>query len=185
MQFEQLDSGLVVPVEKPAEPTFPTPWEAVPHDDLSASIRYRLQNTHVCECEAYERLGRDADGVILYRRFSMDVKWDGCCNVDFNTSEAMAHFCSFDDVRQFCALLETSYCHAARLLGKAGTWDGARLPTRWLPFGAEAEVRRHMHEAMTWITGKQPKGRESIVWDCVFNAKEAMRKAGVEVETLS
>jgi len=216
MKFTERDSGLMVPVEE-AEmcrerrardadlpvhyfDEYPTAWRLVHYDEIDASVRYRMVNTHVAEFDAREWFGRDENGVVLFnsddcqpttdletasKLASGDVKWDGCANLSFHTEDRMRHLCGFEDLRKFTALIEQAYSGCARLLWFAGVWDSERVPYRPIPFCGEPEVWRHLHEAMTWITGEHDDSLRAVsVWRAVWQAKEAMAKAGVEVETL-
>lgn len=212
MQFQRLDSGLMVPEKKRASSRpdglpqdffarFPTSWHVVHYADFWASARYRMINSHAAEFDVREWFFTTADGTVYYGdrngrptedmgqgwpiMASGSVNSDGNANLAFHTEDLMLHVDSFDRLRRYTAILETIYCDVVILLNLAGAWNNDVLPQRKMPFSAEEEAWRHLHEAMAYVCGeKDATGRGPMVWNAVYKAKEAMTAAGVEMETL-
>lgn len=211
--FIERYSGLLVPANKPAtasperpstsdRPTvFPTPWNLIHYRDLDASVRYRLESSHVAEFEALEWFGREQSGEVAFRSkadespaasaddaerlFSGSVKWDGCANLNFHTDEVRRHFCSFNDVRKFSTLLEHAYCESARMLARqTGTWDEVIEPKPWVHSAIDGPVLQKVLEAMRWAdeNPSQDSMRSATVSRLIAEARSILEKNGCEIE---
>jgi hypothetical protein len=54
------------------------------------------------------------------------IKWDGCCNIEFNTEQHMAHFCGWEeDMSVLAEVFKTMYLEASKVCPNADItlWD--------------------------------------------------------------
>lgn len=92
--------------------------------DISMVAGHQQGATGVFDVPVYvDAEDQMTDDFALAERFATgSVKWDGCSNWDFHTSEVLAHFCGVDDIEKHVAALRAAYAITARVLP---TWDAA------------------------------------------------------------
>lgn len=67
----------------------------------------------------YDGIGNDTENAVeADLLWHGTIKWDGCSNWDFHTTECMAHFCGMKDAVSIGALMARMYEIAARDLSK-------------------------------------------------------------------